>query len=179
MATEIIKGITRAATKDEPLILEVGAAPAKAKVVREGYQVPAVGLNKQAAEFFIDNLRPLDPKQTPRVVTQSIPSGTKVTRGTTVDLVLAPPSDIPFGIFDNVHRDLRERSVSDLVDGMLQNATVRQTLLKYEKPEDVPAAEKALLQTEFGKAQVTIDEAQADASFAAAYNSARGALAFK
>jgi hypothetical protein len=177
MAIDISK--TQGFLASEPLMLEVSAAPAKAKVVREGYQVPPVGLNKQAADFFIDNLRPLDPKQTPRVVTQSIPSGTKVTRGTTVDLVLAPPSDIPFGIFDNVHRDLKQRSVSDLVDTMLQNTTVRQTLLKYDKPEDVPTADKALLQSEFGKVQVTIDEGQPDTGFAAAFNAARGALAFK
>lgn len=177
MAIDISK--TQNFLASEPLVLEVSAAPAKAKVVREGYQVPPVGLNKQAADFFIDNLRPLDPKQTPRVVTQSIPAGTKVTRGTTVDLVLAPPSDIPFDIFDNVHKDLKQRSVSDLVDTMLQNTTVRQTLLKYDKPEDVPTADKALLQAEFNKVQVTIDEAQPDTGFAAAFNSARGALAFK
>jgi hypothetical protein len=113
------------------------------------------------------------------VVSQSIRPGTKVTAGTVVDLILAPPSDIPFRIFDNVHRDLRERSVATLVDGMLQDQTTRQTLLKYDKAQDVPAAERTALTQQFQAANVGIDDAAPDSSFEAAFNSARGALAFK
>lgn len=160
-------------------VVEVADKPAVAKVVREGFQVPPVALNVQAAEFFLGNLQPLQPRQTPRVVSQSIKSGTKVTAGTVVDLILAPPSDIPFSIFDNVHKDLRTRSVSTLVDGMLQDPGVRQTLLKYDKAQDVPAAERTSLTTQFQNANIGVDDTAADTSFEAAFNSARGALAFK
>jgi hypothetical protein len=160
-------------------IVEVADVPAVAKVVREGFQVPAVTLNVQAAEFFLGNLQPIQPRQTPRVVSQSIKRGTKVTAGTVVDLILAPPSDIPFSIFDNVHKDLRTRNVSALVDGILQEPAVRQTLLKYEKAQDVPAAERTALTVQFESADIGIDETAADSSFEAAFNAARGALAFK
>lgn len=161
------------------VVVEVAAKPAVAKVVREGFQVPAVTLNQQAADFFIGNLEVLQPRQTPRVLAQSIKPGTKVTLGTVVDLVLAPSTLIPFNIFDNVHADLAQRNVSDLLDGMLADPVTRQTVLKYEKADDVPAADRTALTERFTAADVRIDDGSPATSFAAAFNAARGALAFK
>jgi hypothetical protein len=160
-------------------IVDVSDKLAVAKVVREGFQVPQVALNAQAAAFFLDNLEIVTPRLTPRVVSQSIKPGTKVTAGTVVDLILAPSTDIPFSIFDNVHADLRQRNVATLVDGILQDAPTRQTLLKYEKAADVPAAERTALTQRFQSADIGIDDNTPDRSFEAAFNSARGALAFK
>ncbi len=178
MPTKIFTGKTSLLQANKVRI-EVDDKPAVAQVVREGFQVPAVQFNAQAAEFFLGNLDIIQPRQTPRVVSQSIKPGTKVTAGTVVDLTLAPPSAIPFGIFDNVHRDLRNRNISVLVDGILQDNTTRQSLLKYDKAADVPQAERAALTTQFVAASIVIDDAVPEASFEAAFNSARGALAFK
>lgn len=173
--------IDRATTISQAKVVrvEVDDKPAVAKVVREGFQVPAVTFNPQRAEFFLENLDIIQPRQTPRVVSQSIRQGTKVGAGTVVDLILAPPSAIPFDIFDNVHRDLRARNVAVLVDGILQEPVTRQTLLKYDKAQDVPAAERAALTQRFQSANIGVDDAAPDTSFEAAFNSARGALAFK
>lgn len=160
-------------------LVDVSETLAKAKVVREGFQVPAVTLNQQAQAFFLDNLEIVTPRLTPRVVSQSIKEGTKVAAGTVVDLILAPPSDIPFRIFDNVHADLVNRNVATLVDGILQDKTTRETLLKYDRAGDVPAAERTALEQQFRSADVGIDDATPSRSFEAAFNSARGALAFK
>jgi beta-lactam-binding protein with PASTA domain len=121
----------------------------------------------------------LQPRQTPRVVGQSIKPGTKVTVGTVVDLVLAPASVIPFSIFDNIHADLAQRNVGDLLDGMLADPATRQSVLKYDKAENVPAAERTALTERFQAADVRINDATPATSFAAAFNAARGALAFK
>lgn len=165
--------------KTKEVLVEVDDKPAVAKVVREGFQVPAVQINQQATDFFLGGLVPLQPRQTPRVVSQSIKAGTKVNAGTVVDLILAPPTAIPFTIFDNVHKDLRTRNVAALTDGILQDAATRQTLLKYEKASDVPAAEKTALTVQFASASIGVSEAAPETSFEAAFNSARGALAFK
>jgi hypothetical protein len=162
------------------ITVDVAPQPAQAKVVREGFQVPAVALNNQAADFFLENLEVLQPRQTPRVVSQSLKPGTRVTAGTVVDLVLAKSSDIPFGIFDGVHAGLKQRSVDTLLDGMLAQPAVRQAVLKYDKAEDLPAAERALLTTQFTQnADIAIDENSPDTSFNAAFQAARMALAFK
>ncbi len=165
--------------QSEPRTVEVAPQPATAKVVREGFQVPAVALNNQAAEFFLGNLDLVLPRQTPRVVSQSIKPGTRVTAGTVVDLILAPVDDIPFVIFEGIHRDLQQRNVSALLDGMLAQPVTRQTVLKYQKAEDVPAVEREALTQQFRQADVVISEDAAETNFAAAFNAARAALAFK
>lgn len=162
-----------------PRTVEVAPQPATAKVVREGFQVPAVELNLQAAEFFLGNLDIVAPRQTPRVVSQSLKPGTRVTAGAVVDLVLAPVNDIPFVIFEGVHRDLRERNVATLLDGMLAQPATRQTVLKYQKADDVPQAEREVLARQFAASNIGIDESSAETGFAAAFNAARVALAFK
>lgn len=168
-----------AALERTELVVEIADQPTVAKVVRDGFQVPSVTLNSQAAEFFLGNLEVLQPRQTPRVVSQSVKPGTKATLGTVVDLVLAPSTLIPFNIFDNVHADLVQRNVADLLDGMLADPGTRQTVLKYDKAEDVPAADRAVLTTRFNAADVRISEENLNTGFAAAFNAARGALAFK
>lgn len=160
------------------MVVDLSPEPAKAKVVREGYQVPAVALNEQKASFFLDNLKQVSPKQEPRVVSQTVPPGTKVLPGTAVDLVLAPTSSIPFDIFDNPHKSLAGKTLN-VLDPVLDDAVVRQTLLKYSAPGDVAPGDKALLSTAFASAGVTVDDTNADTGFGAAFNSARGALAFR
>jgi beta-lactam-binding protein with PASTA domain len=164
----------------QAITVEVAPQPAKANVLREGFQVPAVALNNQAADFFLENLEVLQPRQTPRVVSQSIKPGVRVTAGTVVDLVLAKSSDIPFQIFDGVHTGLRAQPLDSLLNGMLAEPTVRQTVLKYNKAEDVSATDRALLTQQFQRsAQISIDDSSPDTSFNAAFEAARVALAFK
>lgn len=162
-----------------PVLINLSPQPAQAKVVREGFQVPAVALDVAKAGFFIDNLAQIDVRQEPRVVSQSVPTGTKVLPGQAVDLVLALTSDIPINIFQAPHRSLAGQSLNVLTDGLLQDNAVRQTLLSYATPADVPAADKVALTAQFNKQGITIDEASADTGFAAAFNTARSALAFR
>ncbi|MBL8481814.1 MAG: PASTA domain-containing protein [Rhodocyclaceae bacterium] len=159
-------------------LVDLSPEPAKAKVVREGYQVPAVALDEKKSGFFLDNLKQVPPRAQPRVVSQSIAAGTKVLPGTAVDLVLAPASTIPFDIFEGVHKSLVDRNLTAL-DPVLDDATVRQTLLKYNAAADVPPADKKIISDALAGAGVTINEDAADTGFGAAFNSARNALAFR
>lgn len=78
--------------------VDLSSQAIRPKVVREGYEVPAAQVNKQRAEFVIDQLPVTDPKLTPRVVTQSVEAKTQVARGTVVNLVLAPKRSVPWSI---------------------------------------------------------------------------------
>jgi hypothetical protein len=160
------------------MVVDLTPEPAKAKVVREGYQVPAVALDEKKSSFFLDNLKQITPKQEPRVVSQSVAAGTKILPGTAIDLVLAPSSSIPFDIFDTPHKSLVGKNLP-VLDPVLDNATIRQTLLKYSNPADVAPADKTLLTNAFATVGVSVDDANADTGFGAAFNSARGALAFR
>lgn len=170
------------ATRETPndlIFIDVSPKTQKSKVVREGYQVPAAKVNQQKADFFLDQLEAVPPKQSPRVVSQSIRPGTRVTAGTVIDLVLALSNDVPFDIFETPHRDLKGKSLTAVTDTVLNDPKVREVMFKYERPEDVPESEKNFLITEFGKQNIRVTEDVADAGFDAAFNSVQGALAFK
>src|SRR6266404_7329448 len=99
----------------EATFIDVTETTAQVKVVREGFQVPVVELNK-TAQFKIDNLPTVVDEFLPRVVSQSIAAGTRVPLGTVVDLVVAPKGIIPFAIVDNVHADLATHTLSQVDD---------------------------------------------------------------
>lgn len=171
--------LRQAAAPAQQVLIDLSPQPAQARVVREGFAVPAVALDTNRANFFIDNLRPIDVRQEPRVVSQSVPAGTKVLPGTAIDLVLARTFDIPISIFKDPHRDLKTLNLNALTEGLLQDNVSRQTLLTHAVAADVPAADRARLVTQFQAQGVTIDEANTDTGFAAAFNTARSALAFR
>ena len=149
-----------------------------AKVVREGFAVPQVPLDRTKAIFAIENMVTVLPRSMPRVVSQSIPAGTKVPPGTVIDFVVVPKTDIPFNIFENVHDSLTTKNL-DHVDDLLENVSVREVLLKHESAADVTPAEKAALVTAFQGKGIAVDEAQPGKTFEKAFNSVRGAVAFR
>ncbi|MCU0584490.1 MAG: hypothetical protein MUC46_00280 [Desulfobacterales bacterium] len=176
MATKLF---TSREAEEKTVFIDLTQKAAKAKVVREGYQVPAAAFDKNKADFAFDQFEVLPPRSLPRVVSQSVPAGTKVTRGTVVDLVLVPGQSVPFDIFDGVHADFKGKTVHFMTENMLADAKTRQIFLKYEDPDDLPTADKALLQSQFTQSGISLDESVEDKSFNAAYRTARGALAFR
>lgn len=163
----------------QELVINIGSEPAKAKVVREGHLVPTVKYDLKKAAFFIENLPEVAPREKPRVVSQSVPAGTKVATGTAVDLVLVSAQLVPFNIFGKFHVDLAEKNLADLIEkSVISRTKSRRILLKYEQPEDVPEKEKEILIAEFKTSGVTVDD-RAGADFAAAFFSGRAAAAFR
>ena len=178
MADRLNPGAERISAKQSTQLIDISDKPTKAKVVREGFEVPTVVLDEKKTTFVLDNLPTVLPKFSPRVVSQSIPPGTKVTPGTVVNLVLAPKDAIPFEVFDNVHADLKTKALSH-VDEVVENVAVREVLLKRDTASEVTAEEKQLLVTEFQKKGVTVNEADSTRTFAKAFDSIRGAAAFR
>ena len=148
------------------------------KQVREGYEVPAASINKQRAEFTLEQLPSAPRPSIPRVVTQSIAPGTHVSPGTVVDLVLAPKQSLPFGIFEKGHADLQNRTI-DFLDDVIEKADVRQLVLGVDAPDKLTDSQKQVIQTEMARKQITVNPADADRSFDAMFDSLRTAAAFR
>ena len=168
-----------ASAAQDLVVVDVSPKTQKSKVVREGYQVPSPKVDVTKTDFFLDQLEVVPPRQAPRVVSQSIRPGTRVTPGTVVDLILALTDDVPFDIFENPHRDLKGKALATVTDGVLGDPKVRELMLKYERAEDVPEADKNFLITEFGKRNIRVTDETEDSKFESAFNSVQGALAFK
>ena len=166
------------AAKSDKVFVDLTQQVKSAQIVRRGYQVPAVKVDLTKVQQVIGDFTVVDPKNMPRVVSQSIQPGIKVSAGTSVDLVLAPRSAIPFDLFEGVHASFKGKTV-DQVEPIATNAEARKILLSYENPQDIPAPEKTLLTQVFNQNQVQIDEARTETSFNAAFNSMRNAMAFQ
>jgi len=171
---------TRSTTKSATGIefVDLSDKPAKAKIVRQGFDVPEAKLDTKKVDQFLGDLTQISTKEAPRVVSQAIAPGTKVTAGTVVDLVMAARTKIPFEIFDSVHADLATKTL-DWIDPVFADQAAKKTLLTYATPEEVPAAEKTALTTALGKVGIAVDESNPNKTFAKAFNSVRGGFAFQ
>lgn len=158
--------------------VNVGSEAVKLNVVRGDSYVPDVKWNTGNFDNFVGGLHPIWGYQEPRVISQTIAPGTKVQPGTTVDLVLAAPKDIPVTVFDNVHQFFTDKTVADVTGGILTNAAVRKTLLQYDSSAAMPAADKAALTAALNSAGITIDDANAKTSLESAVRTLRSNLAF-
>jgi hypothetical protein len=157
--------------------VDLSEQAAKAKIVRQGYDVPAVKFDAKKVDQFIGDLTQVPTQQLPRVVSQAVPPGTKVAAGTVIDLVLAPLTKIPFSVFEGVHLDLATKNL-DAIAPLVADTAAKKTLLTYEAADQVPAAEKTHLQAAFLTVGITVDEGNPNKTFAKAFDSARGGLAF-
>jgi hypothetical protein len=158
--------------------VDLSAKPAKAKIVRQGFDVPAVQLDTKKVDQFVGDLTQILPKDLPRVVSQAVPAGTKVVAGTVVDLVLAPRTKIPFDVFTGVHMDLAAKTL-DFIDPLFQNAAAKKTLQTYDAADAVPQVEKDALKTALQAVGITVDETNPNKTFQKAFDSARGGMAFQ
>jgi hypothetical protein len=158
--------------------VDLSGEPAKAQIVRQGYDVPAVAIDPRRVDQVVGQLTQVLPINLPRVLGQSIPAGTKVPVGTVVDIVLAARNKIPFSVFANAHADLTNRTL-DAIDSVFSDSTAKQTLLTYSSADQVPADARDHLVTLFQAVDVGIDPNDPNKSFDRAFDSARGALAFQ
>ncbi|MCX6627065.1 MAG: PASTA domain-containing protein [Candidatus Solibacter sp.] len=149
-----------------------------AQIMRRGYQGPAAKVDVAQAAKIIGDLQIVDPKTQPRVISQTIAPGTKVTAGTAIDLVLAPKSSIPLDIFQDIHSAFKGKALT-FTDPIAADADARKILLTYERPEDVPAVEKAALTGVLARNGVSINESQTNTGFNAAFNTMRSVMAFQ
>jgi hypothetical protein len=158
--------------------VDLSGEPTKAKIVRQGFDVPAVRINDKLLEQFVGDLTQIPTKELPRVVSQAIAAGTKVAAGTVVDLVLAPRTKIPFEVLERPHKDLKGK-MFDAIDALYADNVAKKTLLSYAAADQVPQAEKAALTQAFQKVGINVDDADANASFDRAFESAQSGLAFQ
>lgn len=156
--------------------IEVSNAVAAPLVVRGGKEIVAPSVNVQRVADLLGQAPTVGRIAIARVVSQSIPPGNRVPKGTPVDLVLMPAGQIPIGIVDNVHRDLANKSIQD-VYSTLTNSAVVNIVDKYESADTVSAADKAAFTTAVANI-MTINDQSSDTSFATAFQSMKSLQAF-
>jgi hypothetical protein len=165
---------TRAASSN--IFVDIDAAPSKAVIVRGGKEVETPTVNLERASAILENFIPVPRVTEPRCVSQSIVSGTLVTRGTAIDVELLQPERVTLGLFEGVHADLRARSVLDL-GPLLQDPEIVPLLGK--QASELTAAEQQNLTAKLATVNVGVDNAAPDRSLGAALAGLKSANAFR
>lgn len=171
---------TTALADNKLVFVDLDDQPAKANVLREGKLVPSVTPEKTRVAEALGGLSVVRPTNTPRVLNQSIDPGVRVAEGTAVDLIMAPRDDVSLGIFNDVHSATTNTSIGQFVGNLQQSTELVNLALKYEKADDVDAADKTRMTQLFTESTgVPVNEGTAGQGFANAFNSMQAALAFK
>jgi hypothetical protein len=164
-------------TPVERRVVDVAATTVVPTVVRAGEEVKSPQLNTDKVADLVGRLVPITRIKVPRVVSQSIPPGTRIPKGTPVDLVLVPVTDIDFSLFETVHDDLRLKAVDSLLP-VLGDPEV-EAILKKDKPEDLTETEKTTLRNKLTPLGVTVDDASPGKTLSLAFQSLQSAKAFR
>lgn len=139
-------------------VIDVSDRPESAQVIRDGRNIAAVKTRDDlVASFVAEDL--LDKRVTQlRVLSQSIPAGTRVPRGAAVDIVLVRRNIVPVQVFEGTHADLSRATLDVVAETWLADATVRANVAAVETFEELPEASRSAI-AEIAEAQgVVIDE---------------------
>ena len=162
------------------IFVELDDKPAKANVVRDGYRVPSITADINRKDELLGRLIRQPSTTSPRVLDQSIASGTKVGAGTEIDLVLTPRENVIFDIFDDIHVLMKQKSVAELLEKVKDQSQLLDLAFKYENADEVTATDKeAMVRLMTEKAGMVIDETKDGQGFHNGFNTIRAALAFK
>jgi len=162
---------------ERPISVDVGEGTVSSTILREGREVRSPELNPRKVEDLLARTVVINRNRVPRIVAQSIPAGTRVPRGTPVDLVLLPVSDIDFSLFDRVHEDFQRRRVEEILP-ILADPQV-EPLLDKARPEDLSEAERATITAKLAPLGITVDDATPAKSFATAFETLQSTRAFQ
>jgi len=149
------------------LTLEVSDVPKVTQVTRAGQLVRAPNLDNENVAGLIDRLVPPPRTTVPRVVSQSVPAGALVSRGTAVDLVLVSPVDVTFEVFGKVHPALVTKSVASVLTAM--PAPVTAIVNTKPDPATLTAAERDSVTTFLNTQHVATAGGTAENAFESVY----------
>ena len=164
-------------TQVQNVVVDVGATTVIPTVIRGGQEVKSPQLNVDKVSDLVTRLVPITRIMVPRVVSQSIPAGTRIPKGTPVDLVLIPVSDIDFSLLTTVHDDLKAKTIDSMLPLLSDPAIV--PILQKDSVDNLTDAEKATLTSKLAPLGVTVDNTVSGKSLSLAFQSLQSAKAFQ
>lgn len=123
-----------------PVYVDVGSRKIESQIERDGVPIGVHAIDTDVLNEAI-LVRPI---LNVKVVSQSVAPGVPVPVGTTVDLVMAPPGNLPVGVIKGVHEAFKDITISDaftslVADNLLVNRIVTHAAEGQLSPEDTNA----------------------------------------
>lgn len=155
--------------------IEVGTRPAESVIVRDGIEVKAPALSRTRVEAFVERLQPIVAFNTPRVVQQSVAPGTRVAKGSTVDLALVAPQHIRLNLLENSHTSFQNMTVQAAAP-IVQSA--KAILDRRATAAEMTTEERSQLQGLLAQNNIPVDDQNPATSMDAAFRTLQGAKAY-
>jgi hypothetical protein len=159
-----------------PSVIDVSESPPPPTIIRDGREITAPALNPKRIDDFISHAVPIVRSHVPVAVSQSIPSGTRVAKGTPIDLVLTAVTDLPWQVFDQFHADLTGKTVAYVLPIVADPAVAP---LLDKTPATLSVEEKATVTRALAVKGINVVETDVNRNFAVAFQSLRSARAFQ
>jgi hypothetical protein len=163
------------APRATPTFVEVSQAAPPPTIVRDGKAVAPPAFNPALVDDLVAHAVPLVRTQVPVAVSQSIPAGTRVAKGTPIDLVLMPVTQIPFTVFTHFHADLATKNVSDLLPVV---ADPHVAPLLDRDPSTLSSDQQTVIKTALTAQGVNVVDTDTSRNFAAAFQSLQSVRVF-
>ena len=159
-------------------VIDVSERPESAQVIRDGRNVAEVKTRDDlVASFVAEDL--LDKRLTQlRVLSQSVAPGTRVPRGTAVDIVLVRRSIVPVQVFEGTHADLSKETLDVVAETWLADEKVRSDVAAVEKFSELPEDTRSAIVRTAEAQGVVIDEGDPARRSQALYETIRVAGTF-
>ena len=161
-------------------MIDVSERPAVANVIRDGKQVPAVGVSTNDLQNWL-NVGVIGPIEDRRASSRNrCRPARRVARNTSVDIVLAEPAIIPVGVLQQPHRSLVDANltVQAVLTNFLADPEIRNAVLDADRPDQIPAATQQRIRDEFGANNAPINDGDPARDFSSAFRTLKSAAAF-
>ena len=159
-------------------LIDISDKPVEATVTRDGRKVPQVEFHEELVLDFVARDVLDEPRQQPRVVYQSVKNGTRVPRGTAVDLVLTDPFLVDAGLVAGSHEGLKERPFAEVLRIFVPDEQTKREVQGAEKAEDLSPETRSIIEQKATENDIRIDERRDDQSFEALFKTIQASVAF-
>jgi hypothetical protein len=157
------------------ITIDVGPGPINPIIFRGGKEITPPNFNIDKVDDFISHTSVLPRLRLPVTLSQSIPAGTMVAKGTPIDIVLVPASDLNFGLLDQVHQDMINLPITAALP-LIGDPQVAPLLDK--DPAELNADQKQIISQKLAALNVQVDDSNPAKTFALAFNALKSAEAF-
>jgi hypothetical protein len=164
-------------TDSKKVIIDVGSGTIVPTIVRAGKEITPPTFSSSRIDDFLSHATIVPRLMVPVAMSQSIPAGTTVPKGTPVDIVFVPMSSIQFGLLDHVHDDMKALAITNALP-VIDDPQVA-PILQKASASDVTAAERQVVVDKLKTLNVGIDDTNPAKTFDLAFASLKAAQAFQ
>ena len=130
------------AREAQTVFIELGESAQRPLISRDGALVPII---RSIPDKIADIIRGGEDVVV-KVLSQSVRAGTNVPKGTTIDLMLSSPFNVPLDVFDGVHIGLASQSVGEVHTRFVkEDPQVRNVLARNDTFEKLNETDRSVI----------------------------------